>query len=206
MHNKMQRLKESATSMPSFLSVYSKLILHIAPDPSGQNKPPFFLKPVRTRRANGHYSRVRCAASLGIAVAQSQPGCSVPALGNSPPSRGVSSHFGARVHKDIPVTLLIGLLFSCSHLPAECAAVSLTSSVLAQGQPHSEGQKRTRTSQLLWPGAQHAHSVVAPTAAPVSAEDLVAFAGHSSEAGTKRNPFDASLSFLVHPKPCQMSP
>lgn len=145
MHNKMQRLKESATSMPSFLSVYSKLILHIAPDPSGQNKPPFFLKPVRTRRANGHYSRVRCAASLGIAVAQSQPGCSVPALGNSPPSCGVSSHFGARVHKDIPVTLLIVLLFSCSHLPAECAAVS---DKLCPG-PRSAALRRTKTHSHL---------------------------------------------------------
>lgn len=142
-----------------------------------------------------------CVALPGIAVAQPLPGCSVPSLGNCLPSCGVSSHFCAKSTKTSLSCSLITLLFSCSHLSAECAAVCPASSVPVPGQPladeknalappRSRGQEPARTR----------HGVV-------SAEDSVTFAGHSSERdGMKRNHFDASFSLLLHPQPCQMFP
>lgn len=97
----------------------------------------------------------------GIAVAQSLPGCLVPSLRNCLPSCGVSSHFCAKSTKTSLSCSLIALLFSCSHLSAECASVCLTSSVPIPGQPHSEGKECSCTRPPSTPVArsQHAHAV-----------------------------------------------
>lgn len=112
----------------------------------------------------------------GIAVAQSLPGCLVPSLRNCLPSCGVSSHFCAKSTKTSLSCSLIALLFSCSHLSAECVSVCLTSSVPIPGQPHAEGKECSCTCPpppLNSCGQEPARtrSGVAPPVAMVSAED-----------------------------------